>query len=412
MSGTVLIRGARQLLTLRGSRAPRRGAAAGELGIASDGAVLIEDGTIVEVGPSRRVENLAQARRAHEVNAAGCVVMPGFVDCHTHVVSGITRPKKKGGSERGDAESEAGCGPNISAARLRARAQQYIEGMARHGTTTLEARSGYGVDETTELKILKVQARLNRAPLDVVPTFMSPRAIPRQFPGDSGEYVSWLCGEFIPRMLHRRLARFADFRCSDQVLSLNDANCYLEAIRDLGFPLKVHAGNCRTGEAVRLAVALDAISIDHLEDAAEKEIELLGRSKTVAVLLPGCTFSSGRPIQPIARRMIDAGVAVGAATNFNPCTSPAYSMQAIVALACAQLGMTPAEAICAATMNAACAIGLGQEAGSIETGKWGDVIVLDVSDYRDIPRCLGVNLVRVTVKRGDVIYQRRRNAQV
>src|ERR1035441_7384294 len=407
MSGTLLVRGARQLITLRGSAEPRRGAALAELGIIRDGALLIEDGRIVQVGLSRRVENLALVHRSQEIDATGHVVMPGFVDCHAHLVGG--------GAWLDDAETriEPAHGPaptiqairNASAKRLESRARQFVNAMIRHGTTTLEAKSGHGLDVRGELKILRVQARLHRAPLDIASTFLTPRSIPAAHASDPAGYISWMCSELLPAICRRSFARFAGLRCGEQVFNMEQSRRYLEAARALGFQLKIHAGQHPASDAVRLAVEVGAASVDHLRDAGPADVDLLARSNTMAVLLPGAAFRHSNERCAPARQLIDGGAAVALGTNFNPGASSTYSMPTIVALACAHLGMTPAEAICAATFNAACAIGSGQVAGSLEVGKPADLIVLNASDYREIPYHFGANLVNRTVKRGVTIYQ-------
>jgi imidazolonepropionase len=217
--------------------------------------------------------------------------------------------------------------------------------------------------------------------------------------------MAWICDQVMPVVQRRKLARFADFCLDDRLWSVSDANCYLQTVRHLGFPLKIHATEDRVDEAVRLAVTMDAISLDHLEQASQRDMELLASSNTIAVLLPGPPFHLGGGHHASARKLIDAGVPVAAATNFNPCTCPTYNMQMIIALACTRLAMTPAEAVCATTFNAACAIGREHEAGSLEIGKFGDVIILEAGDYREIPCHFGVNLVRMTLKRGVVIYE-------
>jgi imidazolonepropionase len=411
MSGAVLIHGARQLLTLRGPRESRRGTALRDLGIIHDGAVLVKDGRIVEVGPSRRVENLAQARHAHEIDATNRVVMPGFVDCHTHLVSGPpwlseyeARIAANGGTAiAGDPVRHAVL--RGSAARLASGARHIVDSMVRHGTTTLEAKSGYGFDETGESKILRVHAMLHRDPLDVIPTFLCPRSMPPGYAKGVPNYLSWICADLLPKIRHRGLARYADCRCDGALFDDAQLRQYLEAAQRLGFQLKVHAGQFRADCGVCLAVALGAVSADHLDHASRADIELLARSNTIAVLLPGAPFRSSDGRYAPARALIDAGAAVALATDFDPCASPTCSMQTIVALACARLRMSPAEAICAATFNAACALGAADRAGSLEVGKFADLIVLNAEDYREIPYYFGVNLVSKTIKRGVTIYQ-------
>src|ERR1022692_4530423 len=386
MSGTLLVRGARQLITLRGPAEPRRGAALKELSIIRDGAL--------------RIENLALVRRSQEIDATGHVVMPGFVDCHKHLVWGV--PSLDDYEARIAADQEPAHAPaptilalrNASAKRLESRARQFVNAMIRHGTTTLEAKSGHGLDVRGELKILRVQARLHRAPLDIASTFLTPRSIPAAHASDPAGYISWMCSELLPAICRRSFARFAGLRCGEQVFNMEQrpAICrrsfarfagprcgeqvfnmeqsrrYLEAARALGFQLKIHAGQHPASDAVRLAVEVGAASVDHLRDAGPADVDLLARSNTMAVLLPGAAFRHSNERCAPARQLIDGGAAVALGTNFNPGASSTYSMPTIVALACAHLGMTPAEAICAATFNAACAIGSGQVAGSLEVG--------------------------------------------
>ena len=412
MSGTLLVRGARQLITLRGSAEPRRGAALQELGIIRDGALLIEDGRIVEVGLSRRVENLVRTRRAQEIDATGHVVMPGFVDCHTQLVWGVPGLDDYEARIAGVAqEPDRGPESNIQALRsasvkrLESRARQFVNAMIRHGTTTLESKSGHGLDERGELKILRVQAKLDGALLDITSTFLTPASVPAAHAGDRAGYISWMCCELLPAIRRRTFARFAGLRCGEGVFNMEQSRRYLETASGLGFQLKIHAGQCPASDAVRLAVEVGGASVEHLQDASPADADLLARSNTMAVLLPGAGFHLGNGRSAIGRQLIDGGAAVALGSNFNPGACSTYSMPAIVALACAHLGMSPAEAICAGTFNAACAIGSGHLAGSLEVGKPADLLVLNASDYREIPYRFGVNLVNRTVKRGVTIYQ-------
>lgn len=415
MSVTVLVRGARQLLTLRGAAEPRRGAGLKELGIIRDGALLIEDGRIAEVGTSRRVESLRVARNSQEIDATGRIVMPGFVDCHAHVV-GAAPPVDEGEAGFASWTPEVGRGTatalqtlrNSSATRLESRARQIVNGMARHGTTTLEAESGYGLDARGEIKVLRAHNRLNRAPLDIASTFLTPRSLPDEYAGDAAGYLAWVRGELLPAIRRRSFARYAGLRCGERVFDGEQERGYLEAARKLGFELKIHAGSSAAADAMRLAMEVGAASLDGLQEEGAADVEGLWRSSTMAVLLPGDAFQQGvrdgKGRCARARPLIEGGAALALGTNFNPGAASTYSMQAIVALACAQLGMSAEEAICGATFNAACALGLGQETGSLEAGKAADLIMLNVSDYRDLPLRFGVNLVNRTVKRGVTIY--------
>jgi imidazolonepropionase len=292
-----------------------------------------------------------------------------------------------------------------STQRLEAHARLIVNGMVRHGTTTLEAKSGYGLDAAGESKALRVLRKLHQNPLDVVATLLSPAAIPANFGSDAEAYLSWICMELMPKIKRHGLARFADFNCAGPVFTVAQCRRYLETARGLGLHLKVHADGLQPGAYLGVPAALNAVSADHLDHAGPADVELLARSGTMAVLLPATSYYAGHERYAPARDLIDAGAAVALGTNCDSASSPTYSMQMVVALACARLGMTPAEAICAATFNAACAIGCGRQAGSLEAGKAADVIVLDAADYREIPCRFGVNQVRMTIKRGVIIYE-------
>jgi len=416
MSGAILVRGARQLLTLRGPSEPRRGFALNELGLIEDGAVLIRDGTIVSVGPSRRVENLSEARQAEEIDATGRVVMPGFVDSHTHLVCGPSRLTEYEMRLAGADEEEisrAGGGPlatirairGTSTRRLELEARRKIRSLVRHGTTTVEVKSGYGLDETGELRILRAAGALDGDPLDVISTYLGLHLLPPEFAGRSQDYVEWVCSQMLPTIRKRGLARFADVACDPQAFSLEQVRRYLSRAAELGFALKLHAAEGPQDDLIRLAIELGAISADHLAGMTEQQVGMLAASGTIATLLPGAVFHQGSRRYPPARALIEAGAAVALATGFNPGVCPTYSMPMILALACARMRMTPAEAIAAATINGAHALGLAGMVGSIEPGKQADLIILEVGDYREITYHFGVNLVWMVLKRGLVLYR-------
>jgi imidazolonepropionase len=410
------VRGARQLLTLRGPTGPRRGAALRELGIIQDGAVLVREGTILSVGPTRRVENLSEARTAEEIDATGRVVMPGFVDSHTHLVCGAPRladyEMRLGGATYKEI-AEAGGGILMSVrslrgtpgSRLLAQARRTLQAFVRHGTTTVEAKSGYGLDESGELKILRVLAALQRDPVDILPTFLGAHAVPPEYDGAPDEYVRWMCSHLMPLVRRRKLARFADVYCEQGAFTVEQARVYLQAARELGFVPKIHAEQFSHSGGARLAVEMDAASADHLEYADEDDIVMLAASSTVATLLPGAVFHLGLDRYAPARELIDAGAPVALATDYNPGTSPTCNMQVILSLACTQMRMLPAEAIAAATINGAHALRCASRTGSLEAGKQADLILMDVSDYREIPYHFGMNLVSMTMKKGSVVYR-------
>lgn len=418
MDKPILLRGARQLLTLRGPSGPRRGAAMRELGIIQDGALLISGGIIQEVGPSRRVENLAEARDAVEIAADGRVVMPGFIDSETRLVGGEPRfaqIEEAAGLDGEELEPERKPAEppwrktlrelqTTSKRRLEMRARRTIRELVRHGTTALEAKSPWGVDARTDLKILRVLEALRDKPLDVFPTYLIGQ-MPPEASQSAEAHVEWLCTEMLPRLRARRLARYVQVRCGPGGYSAVQARRILSAARALGFIPRVTAGEGASDRAVATALEVDAASIDGLERATAPELELLAGSLTIVTLLPGQLLYQARPCPP-GRALIDAGAAVALASGFAPDESSTFSMPAMVALACAELGFKPAEAITAATINAAHALRCANRLGSLEYGKQADLLMLNTGDYRELPHRLGVNLVAMVMKRGEVIYPR------
>ena len=413
---TILLRGARQLLTLRGPAGPRRGTALGELGIVQDGAVLIRDGRIDDLGQGRRVENLASARGAREIDVTGRVVLPGFVDSHTHltwgpprlagfeVSSGRRQPLDRAAMSR----AALACAQTLRTSPSRTLERQARERLAmfvRHGTTTLEAQSG-GFDHTSDLKALRVLEKLTESPLDVTPTYCGAHALPSEYEGRAHEYVEWIISEMLPLVRRRRLAASADVWCGRGALSIDDARRYLVAARAAGFALRVHAEQFSHDGGARLAVEVGAASAGHLQFADRDDIAILAQSSTIATLTPGAAFHLGLDRRPPGRALVDQGAAVALATDFSPVTSPTCSMPMVLSLACTDMRMTPAEAVSAATINGAHALGCADRVGSLEEGKYADLTVFDVPDYREIPYTFGVNLVSMTIKRGVVLYRR------
>jgi len=385
-------------VTLRGPAEPRRGRALDELAVIADGSVLIHDGLLCEVGPTRRVENLALARKAMEVNAAGRVVMPGFVDSHTHLLFPLAR-----GGEAGVPESAQSI-RTMGTTRLAAKARLHLEAMARHGTTTLEVKTGCGPDPVAETAILRVLAGLKQKPVDVAPTFLL--RLPESEIGPDAHWDAiekWMSAEFLPRLRRRKLVNFGDLCLRDGTARLSTWRRYLDLVEQAGLGVKLHADG-PADMAIELAIRYGAISVDHLEHATAEHAAALGRSEIVATLLPCHSFHQDGPYAP-ARAFIDQGAAVALATNYNPLLTPTLNMQTVIKLACCRMGMTAAEAISAATINGAHALGRADRVGSLEPGKAGDVLVLNISDYRELAHYFGANLVHTTVKRGEVIWQ-------
>jgi imidazolonepropionase len=388
-----------------------------DLSIIEGGAMLVEDGCITNIGPARRVENLREARSADEIDASGRVVMPGFVDSHTHLVHGPARLADYEARIEGRTYSEiAASGGGIlstmravrsaTARRLEANARLDLARMAEHGATTAEAKSGYGLDEPSELKLLKIAAALDGQPIEVVSTFLGAHALPPEFTS-ADTFIDHLISVVLPVVAKRRLARFADVYCDDGAFTVLQAHRYLLAAHRLGLLPRLHGAQHRDLGVTRLAIEVSAVSVDHLEAINPCDIRPLAQSDVMATLLPGSVFHLGLTRYAPARALIDAGAAVALATDYNPGTSPTLNMQMVLSLACAQMHMLPAEAVVAATINGACALGLNSRLGSLEAGKQADFIVLDVADYRELPYCFGVNHVVKTFKRGMPVAARK-----
>ncbi len=395
MSKVVLVRAARQLLTLSGPPGPRRGAAMRDLGIIPDGGLLIIDGVIRHVGPSRRVENLSEARGALEISAAGRVVMPGFVDSSTQLIAGPSlldeyERRLAGGDDRRGTDGAARALRRSTTRRLAAEAQQSVKQFIRHGTTTIEARSGPGLDDATARKVLRALAAVDGKPLEVHRTFSV---------GGSGP------GGALVEIRRRRLARFAGLLRIEGGPAA-EARRVLSAAADLGFLTRVSASGSAQDDAVSLAVESGAACVDRLTRATPGDVAMLARSATIATLTPGACFHLGLDRYPPARLLIDSGAAVALATGYDAATSPTCSMPMILALACAQMRMAPAEAVTAATINGAHALRTASRCGSLEAGKDADLIMINASDYRELPYHFGVNLLAMAMKRGEPVFPR------
>jgi len=418
LADSLLITGASQLLTLRGSGA-RRGDSLSNLGLIKDGALLVRDGLIAAVGTRAEVEKLPEARTAEQIELGGRVALPGFVDSHTHLVHAASRAEEyelkiAGASYEEIARKGGGILNSVKKLRaatseaLKKRAIAALKQFAAHGTTTLEAKSGYGLDVASELKILRLHKELaTEQPLEIVSTFLGAHVVPEEYRGKAGgaeRYIKLIEENLLPEIGEKRLAEFCDVFCDRDAFSVEQSKRVLQAGRQWGLAPRLHAEQLSRTGAARLAILMRAASCDHLEKVNKSDIQALGKSDTVATLLPGCDFHLGLKQYAPARALIEAGAIVSLATDYNPGTSPTLSMPMILSLACAQLRMTPAEAIAAATINAAYALRREKTAGSLEVGKQADIAVFDVADYREIPYYFGVSHCWMTVKRGRVIH--------
>ncbi len=418
MLNSLLITGASQLLTLRG-RGPRRGAALAELGIIRNGALLVRDGLITAVGTRTKVESLPEATIAERLDVGSRIVLPGFVDSHTHLIHAASRGEEYELKIAGASYEEIarkGGGILNSVKKLRAATAEALKRRARHalrqflayGTTTIEAKSGYGLDVASELKILRLHKDLaTEQPVDIISTFLGAHVVPAEYRGTSlgvDEYIALVVEKMIPEVAHEKLAEFCDVFCDRGAFTREQSRQILEAGKRHGLTPRVHAEQLTRTGAAQLGVNLGAASCDHLEQVNSRDIAALANSNTVATLLPGCDFHLGLNKYAPARKLIDAGAIVALATDYNPGTSPTLSMPMILSLACSLLRMTPAEAIAAATINPAYALRRENHIGSLGVGKFADLAVFEVADYREIPYYFGVSNCWMTIKRGAVVY--------
>jgi imidazolonepropionase len=389
---------ASQLVTLAGPQQPRVGSDMSDLAIIHDGGMLITDGKIDIVGSSDRIEKNASS--AEIIDAGGRVVLPGFVDAHTHLVFAGNRLDDFERRARGETyEQIAKAGGGIwstvektraaSGDQLFAQAQKRTEWFLRCGTTTVEAKSGYGLTVEDELKILRVMRRLNEeTPLEIVPTFLGAHAVPREM--DADEYIELVIDEMLPRIATEKLAEFCDVFCERGYFDVKQSRRILTAARELGLRLRIHADQLTNSGGAKLAAELEATTADHLEKTDEQGIAAMKSVGVQPVLLPGSVYALGSTDYPRAREMIEAGLAVVLATDFNPGSSPTPSMPMILSVACTQMKMSPAEATTAATINAAYSLNRGNTIGSLEQGKLANFAIFDCEDYRELAYWFGV----------------------
>ena len=372
-----------------------------ELGIISDGALLIREGLIESVGTSTQIKARIQADTVI-VDAGGRVVLPGFVDAHTHPVFAGTRAgefeeRSLGATYQQIAARGGGIQSTVNQTRaatlddLVYAGRRYAEWFLRGGTTTVEAKSGYGLSLEDELKILRAIRRLDQeTPLRYVPTFLGAHTIPKEYAARRDEYIALIIDEMLPRVAQEKLAEFADVFCEQNVFTTDESWKILTAARCHGLGLRMHADQLSLSNGARLAAELGTITADHLEHTDAGGIAALKSAAVQPVLLPGSVYALGSSRYPAAREMIDAGLAVILATDFNPGSSPTPSMTMILSLAATHMKMTPAESITAATINAAYSLNRGSQLGSLEPGKIADVVIHDCADYRELAYFFGI----------------------
>ena len=416
----MLIHSASQLLTL--TKDPQRGDRLGELGIISNGAVLVRDSLIQETGTT--ADLLSRFPNEDRLDVGGCVLMPGFVDPHTHLVWAGDRAAEfemrlQGKSYMEIMAAGGGIQSTVNATRsadvddLLTQTRQHARSIFAMGTTSAEAKSGYGLELESELKQLDVLMKLDdEGPLELFPTFLGAHAVPKEYQDHPDDYVTIICAKMLPEVKRwwnehaaGRALPFVDVFCEKGAFDLAQSRRILETAKGLGFPLKIHADEFENLGGAALAAELGAVSADHLVKTSAEDIRALASSSTAAVSLPCTPFGLAEKEYSPAREIIQAGGLLALASDLNPGTAWCGSMQFVIALACRYMRLTPAQAVAAATINAAAAVGQSDRLGSIHPGKQADLLVLSVADYRHLAYQFGGNLVSTVIKKGKVYPQ-------
>ena len=409
---SVAVLHASQLVTLAGPKRPRIGGEMSDLAIIRDGGMLIRDGKIDIVGSSDAIEK--NAGDGEIIDVAGRVVMPGFVDAHAHPVFVGNRlddfeRRAKGETYEQIAAAGGGIWSTVNKTRAASKsdlfeqAKKHANWFLRCGTTTVEAKSGYGLTVDDELKILRVIRQLNeQTPLEVVPTFLGAHAAPREMHVD--EYVHRAIEEMLPRVVSEKLAEFCDVFCEHGYFDVEQSREILSAAKKLGLKLRIHADQLSNSGGAKLAGELKATTADHLEKTDGQGIGAMKSANVQPVLLPGSVYALGSACYPRAREMIETGLAVVIATDFNPGSSPSPSMPMMLSLACTQMKMSPAEALTASTINAAYTLGRGEKIGSLEPGKLANFSIFDCEDYRDLAYWFGFSQADSVYVRGERVW--------
>jgi imidazolonepropionase len=371
---------------------------------------------IVDAGPKAKVTAHPKAKGAEVLSAEGRVVLPGFIDAHTHPVFAAPRLAdfesrlaghsyaeiaQRGGGILSTVNGVRGALEADLAAGLRRRAHDFIAA----GTTTIEAKSGYGLDLDNELKLLRaIRTVAGHGPLEIVPTFLGAHAVPPELKNRKDEFVDRICADMIPRVGEEKLATFVDLFCERGYFDVGDLDKIAAAGAKAGLKLKVHSEQLSRLGSLSAAIKHGAVTADHLDCVEEDDLPALAASKTVACLVPGSNYFLGKPYPP-GRRLLDSGAAVALATDYNPGTCPCWDMRMIVSIACTQMKLSPAEALVAATINGAHAVGLAKTHGSLEAGKVADLVCYDVEDYRELAYWFGAPLTRWVMKKGNVVFR-------
>ena len=413
---TLIIKNIGQLVTMEGA-VPRIGEKMKEIDLIEDGGIAVAGDEILAVGRSEEtVGRVSLAEGCKVIDAKKCVATPGFVDSHTHPVFSRTRHDEFEMRLAGKSYQEiaaAGGGIRASVRDLRdtpvplltEKTTRRLDLMLASGSTTIEAKSGYGLSTEAEIKSLEVLRNISEThAIEIVPTFLGAHDVPDEYRENRGKYIDLLTKEMIPKVAEEKLAEFCDIFCEEGVFSVDESRRIMQAALDNGLKIKIHADELSGSGGAELAAEMKAISAEHLVFISDKGIKDLAKSGTVAVLLPGTSFSLNHGHYAPARKMIENGVVVALATDCNPGSSYSESLQMMITLAALNYKMTAAEAISAVTVNAACAIGRGDRLGQLRVGRTADIVLWNMLDYRELPYHYGVNLVNKVIKRGKVVY--------
>ena len=419
--GNILIKNASEVVTCSGFKA-KTGKEMSDLKIILDGAVVIEEGIIKAVGKSDKILESFKEKDYQVIDAFGKSVLPGFVDSHTHFVFGGYRAEEfcwrlSGISYMDIMQRGGGIVNTVKATRAASRKELYDEGIKRLnsmlslGVTTVEGKSGYGLDYETEIKQLEVMDELDRThPIDVVKTFLGAHAVPVEYKGEEDKFIDYIITEVLPEVAEKKIAEFCDIFCEKNVFSIEQSKRLLLKAKEMGFGIKIHADEIVTLGGAELAAELGAVSADHLLRASQRGIKEMARAGVVATLLPGTAFNLKEPY-PKARYMIDKQLAVALATDMNPGSCFTESVPLIFALATIYMNMSAEEAVSALTINGAAALNREKTVGSIDIGKKGDIVILEFPSYKYIPYHLGVSCVEKVIKNGKIVFDKERNGE-
>jgi len=419
-AATSVVINAGQLVTFNNPKllGPRSGVSMSDLGLINKGYVAIANGRIIGVGSMGKLKkSITINRRTTVYDACGKLVTPGLIDCHSHPVFAGNRANEfemrlQGKSYMEIAQAGGGIKSTVNAVRKSSPQKLYENGekvlneMLRCGTTTVEGKSGYGLTVKDELKILRALKKLNeKHTVDVVSTFLGAHEIPQEYKSNPDRYVALVCDEMIPAVVKEKLAEFCDVFCEEGVFTPRQTRIIFQTAQAFGMKLKLHGDQFHSTGGAELAAEFRAVSADHLDMISDEGIHLMHKAGVIPVLIPGSIFWLGMEEAAPARKMIEYGLPVAIATDLNPGSSPVHSLPLVMSLACIEFKLTPAEALCAVTHNAAYAIERGDKIGSLAPGKLADIVIWNAEDYREIPYWFGKNLVCSVIKKGHEVYK-------